>query len=142
MFRNFAYAAIATLGLAAGAGTADAQFKVNIGIGAPIVAASPVVPVTPIQAAPFHAHKHYHVQYRQLVWKERIFDSPFEARHFADFKDSEGFETILVRHGYHWHVRYRLLGWRTFRTVSSHAYAHELERLLEFRGFDARVIHH
>jgi hypothetical protein len=84
----------------------------------------------------------YTVQFRSLAWNERIFHNPVDAREFELLKRAEGFETTIVRHGYHTHVSYRLPYWQSYRTVSSHHFAHELARNLEYRGFEARVIHY
>jgi hypothetical protein len=86
-------------------------------------------------------HGAYRVEYRQLHWRERTFSNLFEARSFADLKRAQGFQVDIDRHGLHWHVRFRMTQWRTYRVVNSHAVAHRLEHTLESRGFDARVVH-
>jgi hypothetical protein len=87
--------------------------------------------------------RHYHVQYRVVRWEERVFDSRFAAERFADRLRFEGYLVTIERHRDHYHVRFRTGGdWRTYRTVFSHREAHDLERYLESRGYEARVIHH
>ncbi len=84
----------------------------------------------------------YTVQFRSLDWTERVFHNPLEAREFELLKRAEGFETRVFLHGYHTHVSYRLPYWQSYRTVTSHHLAHELARSLEYRGFEARVLHY
>lgn len=115
MFRKAAYASIATLGLM-------------------------MVAAAPAQASPWDGH--YHVQYRLSTWGEKTFHNYFEARIFQQAQASRGYETSLVSHGLHWDVRYRLPQWRTYRTVDSHHQAHSLERFLEHRGYQVRLVHH
>lgn len=83
----------------------------------------------------------YRVEYRQLQWRERTFANFGNAHSFADLKRAQGFQVDVDRHGTHWHVRFRMPYWRTYRVVYSHAAAHDLECELEHRGFDARVAH-
>jgi hypothetical protein len=151
MFRKFAYATLATLGLTLGTSTADAQWKVNIGFG-PGGVSSSILPGYPnggylnggFPGYPggFHKDNHYHVQYRQLHWKERSFTSHFAAHQFENLKEREGYQAHVVHHGLHYHVRFRMPQWQTYRTVHSHSAAHNLEHYLEDLGFDARVVHH
>jgi hypothetical protein len=120
MLRKITLASLATLGL------------LMIG-AAPAQAAPPVYPD--------HVH-HYHVQYRSPFWKERSFDCHEYAHEFEHRMRRQGFQAHVVHHGDHFHVRYRMLNWHTYRTVPSHRLAHELEHLLEARGYQARVVHH
>ena len=131
MFRPMTYGVVAALGLTlANAKPAVAQpwisgpgFSISIG-------------------SPYHQQRHYHVQYRTLYWQERSFHDRFEAGEFARYKESQGYEVDLHRHGYHFDVLFRMPQWQTYRTVNSHGAAHELERMLEYRGFQTRVVHH
>jgi hypothetical protein len=145
MFRSFALAAATALGLAS---TASAQFGVSVVLGgvrrpAPIVVApAPVVVHRPVFVpSPVIVQRHYHVEYR-LPWQERVFHCPIEARQFERYQELNGYEAHTVRHGFHYDVRYRPRGWQHYRTVGSHHAAHHLERQLEFRGMQARVVHH
>jgi hypothetical protein len=45
----------------------------------------------------------------------------------------------------HYHVMYRTcdhVPWRTYGTFDCHDQAHDIERMLRRRGFEARVVHH
>jgi hypothetical protein len=130
MFRNFAIVTALSLGLSGSTVRAQVILPGVPAINPPVQVLSPVVPFRVFQ-----------VQVRQLEWRERSFANPFDAREFALVKRSEGFETIMIRHTFHTHVRYRLPLWTTYRTVSSHHTAHELVRHLQFRGYEARVVH-
>jgi hypothetical protein len=140
MFRNFALAAATALGLAS---TASAQFGVSVVL--PVPRPAPLVPVVvhrPVFVpSPVIVHRHYHVEYR-LPWQERVFACPIEARQFERFQELNGYEARTVRHGLHYDVRYRPRGWQHYRTVGSDFVAHQLERQLEVRGLQARVVHH
>lgn len=131
MFRQLALTAAAALGLAS---TASAQVHVVLTAPGP---APVVVTPRPVLVVP---QNHYHVQYR-LPWQERIFLTPYEARAFELRQQALGYTAYTVCHGHDWHVRYRLPGWQTYRTVHSDFLAHRLERHLELQGFDARVVH-
>jgi hypothetical protein len=89
-----------------------------------------------------HHDHHYHVQYRMPEWRERDFISHRAAHEFADDMQRDGYVAFVEHHGRHYHVRYRMMGWRTYRTVESDRAAHGLERMLERRGYQARVVHH
>ena len=131
MFRQMLYPTLTALGFLWMGGAVSAQ---------PLVFTSPS-----FRPGPGYGHKHghhFHVQYRQLAWEERSFSHRYEARRFAELKEDQGFETRLVRHGGHWDVQYRMPHWQTYRTVPSHRQAHDLEHYLEYRGYQARVIHH
>ena len=137
MFRNFALAAVTALGLAS---TASAQFGVNVVLPAPRPA--PMIVQRPVFVpGPIVAHHHYHVEYR-LPWQERSFTSPFEARQFERFQELNGYEAHTEQHGFHYDVHFRPRGWQRYRTVGSDFLAHQLERQLELRGMQARVVHH
>ncbi|MCI0380873.1 MAG: hypothetical protein L0215_25095 [Gemmataceae bacterium] len=87
-------------------------------------------------------HRHYHVQYRLPGWQEETFYSLYEAVNFERYVESLGFQADIVRHGFHFDVRFRMNGWQTYRTVNSDGYAHHLEHWLESLGYQARVVHH
>ena len=93
-------------------------------------------------AAAQAGHDHYHVMYRLSCWQERDFDCHLEAHRFERLMRQRGFDAHVVHHRNHYHVRYRMLQWRLYRTVYCHVEAHELERMLVRRGYEARVIHH
>jgi hypothetical protein len=134
MYRKMTFGLVAALGLTlSNAKPADAQIVINV----------PGVRISGFGPAPsFGTVRHYHVQYRSPYWQERSFQDGFEAREFARYKESQGYEVDLRRHGFHIDVRFRMAHWQSYRTVNSHAAAHELERMLEYRGFQARIIHH
>lgn len=127
VFRNLALAAVAALGLAS---TASAQFAI-------LPRSTPGVVIAPRPIV----IQHYHVQYR-LPWQERVFTCPIEAGAFERRQEALGYRAYTTGHGLHFHVRYRLPGWQPYRTVNSDLVAHQLERQLELRGLDARVVHH
>jgi len=112
MFRNIALASLATVGFG-------------------LVAAAPT------QASP--PPSHYQVLYCSPAWQERVFDSHWRAHRFEDLRRAQGFETQLIHHGHHFHVRYRLCDWRTYRSVPSHYSALELEGVLRGRGYQVRI---
>jgi hypothetical protein len=131
MFRTFALTAVTVLGLAS---SASAQVRVSLAVGAP---APVVVAPRPV----FVPQDHYHVQYRPS-WQERTFTCPIEAGAFERHQERLGYQAYTSGHGLHWHVHYRLPGWRPYRTVHTHYAAHQLERHLERQGLEARVVHH
>jgi hypothetical protein len=143
-FRSFALAAATALGLAS---TASAQFGVSVVV--PVHRPVPVVPVVaPVVVqrpvfvpSPVVVQRHYHVEYRS-PWQERVFHCPIEARRFERLQELNGYEAYTVAHGLHYDVRYRPRGWQHYRTVGSDHVAHLLERQLELRGLQARVVHH
>jgi len=130
MYRKLALAAALALGMTS---TASAQVRIGVGIG-PVVLPS----ARPVLIAPVH---HYHVQVRE-PWQERGFHCPIEARAFERYQERLGYQAYTVGHGYHYDVRYRIPGWRTYRTVHSDYLAHQLEHQLEHQGYEARVVHH
>jgi hypothetical protein len=150
MFRSFALAAATALGLAS---TASAQFGLNVVVGgarpapvvvapAPVFVQRPVVVQRPVFVpSPVIVQRHYHVEYR-LPWRERVFHCPIEAGQFERHQELSGYEAHTIRHGLHYDVRYRPRGWQHYRTVGSDFAAHQLERQLELRGMQARVVHH
>ena len=153
MTRRFAYTVLASLGcmlgLAATPANAQFQLKIGGGYGNPgiYVGTGPklvpgVYPSVSYAGSSYHADHHYHVKYRQPLWKEQTFHSRYEARRFADYKASQGFETIILPHGLHFDVRYRMLHWATYQTVHSDGAAHRLEHYLESQGYQAKVVHH
>jgi hypothetical protein len=99
-----------------------------------------MIAAAPVQAAP--PVRHYHVEYRAPFWKEREFDFHEHAHEFEHRLRRQGFEAHVIHHGDHFHVRYRMVAWRTYRTVFSHHLAHELEDMLQARGYQTRVVHH
>jgi hypothetical protein len=105
------------------------------------VLAGAALPVSAQQPG-FVQEQHFHVKYRLPTWQERTFDSRIEAERFAELKRSQGFEVRVERHGDHFHVRYRMTDWRTYRTVYSHALAHQIQDMLRDRGFQVEVAHH
>jgi hypothetical protein len=131
MFRLFALTALAALGISS---TASAQF-----VYLPRV--TPAVVVAPRPYVVHHNVHHYHVQYRS-PWEEHVFTCPIEARAFERRQELLGYQAHTSGHGPHFHVRYRLPGWQPYRTVGSDFHAHQLERQLELRGLNARVVHH
>ena len=131
MFRIVAVVSALSLGQSGSPVQAQVIYPAIPVAGPPVQVLYPVVPV--------HT---YQVQFRQWDWRERSFSNPFDAQEFAFMKRSEGFETVLIRHTFHTHVRYRLPVWVTYRTVSSHHLAHEYARHLQSRGYETRVVHY
>jgi hypothetical protein len=155
MLRKLTFASVAAVGVLAGSAMpALAQPSVgvrvdlglgrgslDIGVGRPAYPAivAPVVPVAPIYRPVEH---HYHVQWRSLVEDERSFDCHEDAHRFAERKRRQGYEARVIHHRSHFHVRYRLPVWETYRTVAHHREAHDLAAYLRSRGYEARVVHH
>jgi hypothetical protein len=90
----------------------------------------------------FVQEQDFHVKYRLPTWQERTFDGHFEANRFAELKRGQGFEVRVERHREHYHVRFRMTDWRTYRTVCSHAMAQQIQDMLRDRGFQVEVAHH
>lgn len=95
----------------------------------------------PTEAAPFHSHRPMDVQYRSPFWKEQVFTCPIEANAFERERLSKGFEVRRILYGNLIHVGFRMPYWTTFQTVDGHHHAHDVERFLESRGYEARVLH-
>ncbi|MCS7046001.1 MAG: hypothetical protein NZO58_06570 [Gemmataceae bacterium] len=82
----------------------------------------------------------YLVQVRTWTWSERTFANDRDAVRFAQAMRSQGRAAYVQRHAWHTRVRFQVPAWQTYQVTYNHFQAHQLERWLEWRGFDARVI--
>lgn len=87
-------------------------------------------------------HDHVHVQYRLPYWREQVFGNPFVARNFEQERISKGFEVSTMCVGGEHIVRYRMIGWNTYQTADCFDEARDMERYLESRGYQVRLIPH
>ncbi len=89
---------------------------------------------------PAPAVRGHRVEYRALVWKERVFVRPVQAQNFVLKKQSQGYEIVQQIYGGANHVRIRMPVWRLYATTTSNAEAHRLARQLRNKGYEARVV--
>ena len=106
------------------------------------LAAAATLGILAVMAVPAQAQPgpRFHVEYRQVEGRERVFETHRAAHRFVEMKESEGFLVRVHRRGDDWVVHFRMPEWRMYREVFSPEYAHELAHRLREDGYQARVL--